>query len=38
MPDYRDRLTVGEMIDLVEYLKTFGAAGSSGTERPAGKR
>jgi mono/diheme cytochrome c family protein len=23
MPDYRDRLTVGELIDLVEYLGTF---------------
>jgi len=23
MPDYRDRLTVGELIDLVEYLRTF---------------
>jgi putative copper resistance protein D len=25
MPDYRDRLTVGELIDLVEYLRTFEA-------------
>ena len=24
MPDYRDRLTVGELIDLVEYLKSLG--------------
>jgi len=23
MPDYRDRLTVGELIDLVEYLRAF---------------
>ena len=23
MPDYRDRLTVGELSDLVEYLRSF---------------
>jgi hypothetical protein len=38
MPDYRDRLTVGELIDLVEYLRKLDDAGSSETERPALRR
>jgi hypothetical protein len=38
MPDYRDRLTVGELIDLVEYLSKLEGAGSSETERPALRR
>jgi copper resistance protein D len=44
MPDYSDRLTVGELSDLVEYLRGFEAASSpSGgatppTEQPAGER
>jgi hypothetical protein len=43
MPDYSDRLTVGELSDLVEYLRGFegtgspGGAGSpSGTALPPG--
>jgi len=35
MPDYRDKLTVAELIDLVEYLRTFDGAGSSGAGPPA---
>jgi hypothetical protein len=38
MPDYRDRLTVGELIDLVEYLSKLEGAGPSETERPALRR
>lgn len=38
MPDYRDRLTVGELIDLVEYLRKLDGAGSSETERPTLRR
>ena len=38
MPDYRDRLTVGELIDLVEYLRTLGGSstgsGGSATGKP----
>ena len=29
MPDYRDRLTVGELIDVVAYLRSFPAPNAS---------
>ena len=36
MPDYSDRLTVGELSDLVEYLRSFEAtAAPPATEQPA---
>ena len=34
MPDYRDRLTVGELSDLVEYLRSFERAAPPATEKP----
>jgi len=34
MPDYRDRLTVGELSDLVEYLRTFERPAAPAPERP----
>ena len=40
MPDYRERLTVGELIDLVAYLKTLGEQRTTGpasrTDAPRG--
>jgi len=39
MPDYSDRLTVGELSDLVEYLRSFERAAPPATEQaPAGER
>jgi copper resistance protein D len=38
MPDYRDRLTVGELSDLVEYLRSFESAAPAATEQPAPTR
>jgi mono/diheme cytochrome c family protein len=35
MPDYRDRLTVGELIDLVEYLRSFEAVPAPATQQHA---
>jgi putative copper export protein/mono/diheme cytochrome c family protein len=35
MPDYRDRLTVGELIDLVEYLRGFDAPATPAPAAPA---
>ena len=35
MPDYRDRLTVGELSDLVEYLRTFEAPAPPAEKPPA---
>jgi putative copper resistance protein D len=35
MPDYRDRLTVGELIDLVEYLRGFDAPAAPAAPAPA---
>ena len=34
MPDYRDRLTVSELSDLVEYLRTFEAPAPPAAETP----
>src|SRR5262249_10157956 len=34
MPDYRDRLTVGDLSDLVEYLRSFERPATPATERP----
>jgi mono/diheme cytochrome c family protein len=34
MPDYRDRLTVGELSDLVEYLRTFERSAPPAAEKP----
>jgi len=38
MPDYSERLTVGELSDLVEFLRSFGEAAAPSTEPPARER
>jgi len=35
MPDYSDRLTVGELSDLVEYLRSFERPAPPAKEPPA---